>query len=103
MEIRKITSRKKDYLPLLLLGDEQESMIDRYLEQGDLFALYDGGLRTICVVCDKGAGEAEIKNLATAPAFQGMGYGRAMVERAVRDCRAAGVFSSFPEINRVNT
>ena len=80
MDFLQVTEDKKRYLPLLLLADEQESMIDRYLEQGDLFALYDGGLRTICVVCDKGAGEAEIKNLATAPAFQGMGYGRAMVD-----------------------
>lgn len=80
MDFLQVTEDKKRYLPLLLLADEQESMIDRYLEQGDLFALYDGGLRTICVVCDKGAGEAEIKNLATAPAFQGMGYGRTMVD-----------------------
>jgi len=27
-----VTEGKKRYLPLLLLGDEQESMIDRYLE-----------------------------------------------------------------------
>ena len=80
MEIRKVETDKKRYLDLLLLADEQESMIDRYLEQGDLFALYDGGLRTICVVCDKGAGEAEIKNLATEPAYQGKGYGRAMMD-----------------------
>ena len=45
MEIRKITSCKKDYLPLLLLGDEQESMIDRYLERGTLYALLTKALR----------------------------------------------------------
>ena len=28
---------KKNYLPLLLLGDEQESMIHRYLERGTLY------------------------------------------------------------------
>ena len=32
----------------------------------------------------------ENKNLAVEPAFHRRGYGRAMVERAVRDCRAAG-------------
>ena len=37
MKIQKITHNKKDYLELLLIGDEQESMIDRYLETGDLF------------------------------------------------------------------
>lgn len=37
MSIREVKSDKKRYLPLLLLGDEQESMIDRYLDRGRLF------------------------------------------------------------------
>ena len=32
MEIRKVETDKKEYMPLLLLADEQEDMIDRYLE-----------------------------------------------------------------------
>ena len=32
--IIKISRNKKQYLDLLLLGDEQETMIDRYLERG---------------------------------------------------------------------
>ena len=43
--ILQITQRKKQYLPLLLLADEQESMIDRYLERGEMFALEDNGLK----------------------------------------------------------
>ena len=31
MMIKEITENKKEYLNLLLLADEQESMIDRYL------------------------------------------------------------------------
>lgn len=76
MEIRKITSCKKDYLPLLLLGDEQESMIDRYLERGTLYALFDeGAARAVCVVTDEGNGVLEIKNIAVEPAFQKKGPG----------------------------
>ena len=41
MEIKKVISDKKEFLELLLLADEQESMIDRYLERGDMFVLYD--------------------------------------------------------------
>ena len=41
--IVKISRNKKQYLDLLLLGDEQEIMIDRYLERGDLFVLEDNG------------------------------------------------------------
>ena len=36
MEIKLVTSDKKEFLDLLLLADEQESMIDRYLERGDM-------------------------------------------------------------------
>ena len=69
MEIRKITHHKKQYLPLLLLGDEQESMIDRYLSRGTLYALDDKGIKAVCVVTDEGNGIAEIKNLAVRVIF----------------------------------
>lgn len=39
MKIIRITSNKKRYLDLLLLADEQEDMIDRYLERGDMYLL----------------------------------------------------------------
>ena len=90
MEIRRVESGKWEYLPLLLVGDEQADMIARYLDRGTLLALYDGGLRAVCVVTEEGPGVFEIKNLAVEPAFHRRGYGRAMVERAVRDCWAAG-------------
>ena len=34
VEIRRVETNKKQYLALLLLADEQEDMIDRYLERG---------------------------------------------------------------------
>ncbi len=36
MEIKIIESNKKDFLDLLLLADEQENMIDKYLDRGIL-------------------------------------------------------------------
>ena len=47
MEIKKVISDKKEFLELLLLADEQEDMIDRYLERGDMFVLYDDGLKAL--------------------------------------------------------
>ena len=79
MEIKRVYSHKKAFLDLLLLADEQESMIDRYLEQGELFVLYDHGVKTVCVVVKEQDRVYEIKNLATDPAFQGKGYGTAMM------------------------
>ena len=80
MEIKEITSNKKQFIELLLLADEQESMIDRYLERGEMFALYDDGLKAICVVTSEGEGVREIKNIATASAFQRKGYGRRLID-----------------------
>ncbi len=80
MEFREVTRNKKQYLPLLLLADEQEDMIDQYLERGTMYVLEDRGIKCECVVTAEGAGILEIKNLATDPAFHGKGYGKAMIE-----------------------
>lgn len=80
MEIKQISENKKQFLDLLLLADEQEDMIDRYLERGQLFALYDGGeLKSIAVVTQEDETTCELKNLATRESEQGKGYGSALV------------------------
>jgi ribosomal protein S18 acetylase RimI-like enzyme len=76
VEIRIIETGKKDFLDLLLLADESESMIDKYLERGELFALYDGGgLKSVCVVVQESDDTCELKNIATYEQWQGKGYG----------------------------
>ena len=91
MDIKRITGNKKAYLDLLLLGDEQESMIDRYLARGELFVLYDGALPvTICVVTDEGGGEFEIKNLATRASHQNRGHAGRIIEHVCSHCKAQG-------------
>ena len=84
MEIRKVETNKKRYLDLLLLADEQEDMIDRYLERGTMYVLEDEGVRAECVVTDERDGILELKNIAVKPAAQGKGYGKAIVDFLVR-------------------
>ena len=79
MCIFQITDNKKQYLDLLLLADEQESMIDRYLDRGDLFVLEDNGVKAVCVVTDEGNGVCELKNIAVVPDSQRKGYGRKLI------------------------
>lgn len=79
MEIRQIRENKKQFLDLLLLADEQEDMIDRYLERGEVFALYDDDLKSIAVVTEEDENTCELKNLATRESEQGKGYGSALV------------------------
>ena len=80
MEIKEIKANKKQFLPLLLLADEQEDMIDRYLDRGTMYVLDDDGVKCECVVTDEGAGVLEIKNIATEPEDQGKGYGKALID-----------------------
>lgn len=82
MEIKEIRSRKKEFLPLLLMGDEEERMIDRYLERGTLYAAEIGKeTAAVCVVTEE-EGFAEVKNLAVAPEWRRQGVGRALLEWA---------------------
>lgn len=79
MEIIQITNHKKQYLELLLLADEQESMIDRYLDRGEMFVLEDNGVKAVCVVTDEGDGVCELKNIAVNPGSQRQGYGKKLI------------------------
>lgn len=91
MNIRVIHKNKKRFLPLLLLADEQENMIDRYLERGTMYVLEDGGVKAECVVTDEGGGILELKNLAVEPESQRKGYGKALIDFLV--CKYKGRYS----------
>ena len=80
MKILEVTENKKQYLDLLLLADEQESMIDRYLENGSMYVLDDNGIKGECVVTDEGNAVLEIKNIAVVPEYQGNGYAKALID-----------------------
>lgn len=80
MEIKIISNNKKQFIDLLLLADEQEDMIDKYLERGDMFALYDDDLKSICVVTQEGDETYELKNIATYGKYQSKGYGKKLIE-----------------------
>lgn len=80
MRIYQVLEDKKQYLDLLLLADEQEDMIDRYLEKGTMYVLDDNCIKAECVVTNENDGILEIKNIAVLPKYQGMGYGKALIE-----------------------
>lgn len=81
IQFQKIEQQKKRYLFLLLLADEQESMIDRYLEQGTMYVMRKAEtVIGVCVVLPISETELEVKNLAIAEEQQGNGYGRRFLE-----------------------
>ena len=69
VEIKEVKENKKQYLSLLLLADEQENMIDRYIEKGIMYVLNDNGVKSECIVTDEGNRILEIKNIATVSPF----------------------------------
>ena len=76
-----ITTGKKRYLPLLLLADPCEAMIDRYLEAGEMHVIKAGNA-AVCeaVVLPLSETSCELKNIATDPQFQGQGHATRLVE-----------------------
>ena len=87
MKIVEVKESKKQYLDLLLLADEQENMIDRYLDKGKMYVLDDNGIKCECIVTDEGSDVLEIKNIATVPEYQGNGYARALIEFIINNYR----------------
>ena len=80
MNIQQGTENKRTYMDILLLADPQEDMIERYLDQSDLFVLSEEGvIKTVCAVQMLKDRRCEIKNIATVEEEQGKGYGRNMI------------------------
>lgn len=92
MLIKQITDNKKKYMELLLLADESEIMIDKYLDRGDMFILDDNGVKAECVVTKEEDGIYELKNIAVSPEFHRKGYGKILVE---------GVFSRYTDCKQM--
>lgn len=85
MRIVEVRENRQKFIPLLLIGDEEEAMVEKYINSCALFAAYEGD--ECIAVCAVGAyaGETpsgraiEIKNIAVEPAFHRRGAGRALI------------------------
>ena len=76
MKITKIVdSDPVNFMELLLLADEELKMIEKYLYRGEMFALYDDSLKSVCVVTQESDDVCELRNIATFEKCQGKGYG----------------------------
>ena len=78
--INEIISDKTKFMELLLIGDEQEEMIAKYLDRGRLFVIKnDDTVCAACVVTDEGNRTLELKNIAVYPEFQRQGFGKRLI------------------------
>ncbi|EKU48199.1 GNAT family N-acetyltransferase [Staphylococcus massiliensis] len=92
MNLHLIQTNKKDYLDLLLLADEDEHMIDKYIHKGDMYALTNDSKFTlgVCIVNQRDNNDYEIKNIAIHPSFQGQGIGKTLVKQNLKIYRNKG-------------
>ncbi len=87
LEIRRIAAGKEAYLLLLLEADPSRAMIDKYLEDGELYALLANGQTAgVAVIATREDGNMELKNLAVVQALRGRGYGEKLVRHMVKLC-----------------
>ena len=89
---------------LLLLADESEIMVDKYLERGEMFVLDDNGIKAECVITKEGEGIYELKNIAVAKNCWRKGYGRKLINflfDQFLDCKTmyVGTGDSFWTLN----
>ena len=59
-------SDKATYMDLLLIADEQVSMIEKYLYRGEMFALKDDDVKALCVVTAYSAERVRLNRLSWA-------------------------------------
>jgi len=80
MKVLEIADKDKaNYMELLLIADEQISMIEKYLYIGEMFALYDDDVKSVCVITEQEPGIYEIKNIVTVPKYQKKGYAKHLI------------------------
>lgn len=90
LDFRKIDSDRSAYIPLLLEGDEDMAMLNRYLDRGDLFGLFDNeDVVTLALVTAEGDC-AELMNIVTAEKHRGKGYGSLMLSYLSKEFSAYG-------------
>ncbi|OUM94598.1 MAG: hypothetical protein A9Z00_10465 [Thermobacillus sp. ZCTH02-B1] len=83
---------KQRFVPLLLLADESEEMIRKYLGKGDLYYLVDASSETVGVIVMLAwnDGTVEMKNVAITPEHRGKGLGKLLVTKAMQIYREKG-------------
>lgn len=75
------SSDRRAYHELLLLGDEDEAMLARYANTGDLLVAFDDGQPVgVALFVQASENVIELKNLAVALAFQKRGIGTHLIQ-----------------------
>ena len=81
INIKKEKNNKEKYLDLLLEADPSKEMIEKYLQDGEMFVLtYKEEPACIAVTIKLNENAIELKNLVTKEKYRGKGYAKRMIK-----------------------
>ncbi|WP_253701188.1 N-acetyltransferase [Bacillus sp. FJAT-29814] len=83
---------RKLYMEWLLLADESEEIVKGYINDGEMFSvLYEGQAAGVILFTFHPGHMVEVKNMALAENFRGMGLGKMILQEAFEIYRAQGM------------
>ncbi|WP_170289357.1 GNAT family N-acetyltransferase [Metabacillus lacus] len=91
--IKASSEEKSHFMNLMLLADESENMINKYLGACDVYAAFGKDTEAIAAaaVQRKGEKSAEIMNMAVRENLQGRGIGKAMLTSLLQELKKENV------------
>jgi ribosomal protein S18 acetylase RimI-like enzyme len=83
---------RQRYLEYLLLADESEVAINKYINDGDMFSIhYENKMAGVVIFNYHSQLIVELKNIALAPNFRGKGLGKLVITKACELYKRKGI------------
>ncbi|MCM0624931.1 GNAT family N-acetyltransferase [Lysinibacillus sp. OL1_EC] len=89
--LEKVEGNREAFLPQLLLADESEVAVRKYLDKGTLYKINCGELLVgVALVIPQTDTTIELKNIAIEAKYQGKGIGKEILRQLTEKCRKEG-------------
>lgn len=89
--LEKVEGNREAFLPQLLLADESEVAVRKYLDKGTLYKINCGELLVgVALVIPQTNTTIELKNIAIVPKYQGKGIGKEILRQLTEECQKDG-------------
>ncbi|EFI66979.1 GNAT family N-acetyltransferase [Lysinibacillus sp. HST-98] len=89
--LEKVEGNREAFLPQLLLADESEVAVRKYLDKGTLYKINCGELLVgVALVIPQSDTTIELKNIAIETKYQGKGIGKEILRQLIEKCRNEG-------------
>ena len=86
MEIKKVEKNKEQYMKLLLEADPEEKVVNKYINEGDMYVgIVDNKAVCEIVITKVNNEECELKNIATLEEDRGKGYAQKLIKYVFKE------------------